>query len=81
MARAWTLNSQTGGVPTPDVAKEETKRRLLTHAEKDYAGRYARLDIRFKGALCYVTRRPCPRRRGPFSVDGILRGRRRANDA
>ncbi len=27
--------------------------RILAHA-KHYAGRYARLDVRFKGALCHV---------------------------
>ena len=54
MARAWTLNPHAGGVTIPDARKEDTKRRLLAHAEKHYAGRYARLDVRFKGALCYI---------------------------
>jgi hypothetical protein len=32
--------------------KEPTRLRILARAEKHYAGKYARLDIRFKGALC-----------------------------
>ena len=36
------------------LGKLATKARLLAHAEKHYAGRYARLDARFKGALCYI---------------------------
>ena len=35
-------------------ALERTRRRLLAHAEKHYAGRYTRLDIRFSGVFCYL---------------------------
>lgn len=52
--RAWVFDPDSGGVKIPESAKEQTKRRILAHAEKHYAGRYARLDVRFKGALCYV---------------------------
>ena len=34
--------------------RHETKARLLAHAEKHYAGKYTRLDIRFRGAFCYI---------------------------
>src|ERR1019366_2385697 len=67
MARAWTLNPHAGGVPVPDNIKEQTKRRLLAHAEKHYAGRYARLDVRFKGAT--IERRLRTRRRSRRHVD------------
>jgi hypothetical protein len=41
-------------VKIPDNLKEATKRRILAHAEQHYAGKYTRLDLRFKGALCYI---------------------------
>ena len=50
----WVRNPHLGGVKIPEKLKEPTRLRLLAHAEKHYAGRYTRLDIRFKGALCYI---------------------------
>ena len=50
----WMFHPHSGGVKIPESLKEPTRRRLLAHAEKHYAGRYVLLDIRFKGALCYV---------------------------
>jgi hypothetical protein len=74
MARAWMLNPLAGGVPIPDTLKEETKRRLLAHAEKHYAGRCARLDVRFKGALCYIDAFTEPDPRGsPWKATGETR--------
>jgi hypothetical protein len=34
--------------------RERTERRIRDHARKHYSGRFSRLDVRFKGALCYV---------------------------
>jgi hypothetical protein len=34
--------------------RERTERRITQHRKKRYSGRYARLAIRFKGALCYI---------------------------
>jgi hypothetical protein len=83
MARAWTLNPHAGGVPISDAVKAQTKRRLLAHAEKHYAGRHAgrqaqrahaRLDIRFKGALCYIDAFTEPDTRGsPWKATGETR--------
>jgi hypothetical protein len=53
MAR-WVSSPHVGGTTIPESLKEKTRTRILAHAEKHYAGRYARLDIRFKGALCYI---------------------------
>ncbi len=74
MARVWTLNPHAGGARIPDALKEETKRRLLVHAGKHYAGRYARLDVRFKGALCYIDAFTEPDTRGsPWKATGETR--------
>jgi hypothetical protein len=38
----------------PPAVQQRTEQRIRAHAEARYAGRYARLDIRFRGALCYI---------------------------
>lgn len=51
----WVMNPHTGGVPLTPSAKAEAERRLRAHGERCYAGKYRRLDIRFRGALCYIS--------------------------
>ncbi len=53
-ARVWVRDPHSGGVKIPESIKLATKARILAHAAKHYAGRYTRLDVRFKGALCYI---------------------------
>ena len=50
----WVYDPHSGGVKVTELVKETTKRRIIAHADKHYAGRYAHLDIRFKGPLCYI---------------------------
>ncbi len=70
----WVFDPHSGGVKVPESLKEPTRRRILAHAEKHYAGRYARLDIRFKGALCYIDAYMEPKRRGrPWTATGETR--------
>jgi hypothetical protein len=52
--RTWVYNPHSGGVTIPSAMREKTERRIRAHAEKHYSGRYTRLDIRFRGALCYI---------------------------
>jgi len=51
---AWVYDPHSGGVRIPKAVQERTRRRILEHAEKKYGGRYISLDIRFRGALCYI---------------------------
>ena len=44
----------TGGSRVPPPLQEETKRRILVHAQAHYAGRFERIEVRFRGALCYI---------------------------
>ena len=44
----------TGGTTIPDAIRQETERRVRAYAEKRYAGTFIRLDIRFRGSLCYI---------------------------
>jgi hypothetical protein len=43
-----------GGVKIPPAVRERTRQRIVAHAEGHYAGRYASLDIRFRGVFCYI---------------------------
>jgi hypothetical protein len=38
----------------PAGVQERVRRRLTACAEANFAGKYARLDVRFRGAYCYV---------------------------
>jgi hypothetical protein len=50
----WVRDPHSGGVRIPERVKDSTRSRILAHAAKHYAGRYTGLDVRFKGALCYI---------------------------
>ena len=55
MARkAWAFDPHSGGNAIPERVKLNTKARLETHGVKHYAGKYERLEVRFRGALCYI---------------------------
>jgi hypothetical protein len=43
-----------GGATIPDRVKWSTEQRLRACAEANLAGKYTRLDIRFRGQFCYV---------------------------
>ncbi len=50
----WVFDPHSGGVKIPEAVRRRTVERLEKYAAKHYAGKYTRLDIRFRGALCYV---------------------------
>jgi hypothetical protein len=52
--RVWVYDPHSGGVKIPAAVQVRTDQRIRAYAEKHYAGRYTRLDVRFRGALCYV---------------------------
>jgi hypothetical protein len=71
---AWVFDPHSGGTRIPLSLKEPTKRRIFAHAEKHYAGKYTRLDVRFKGALCYIDAYTEPDTRGsPWKATGETR--------
>jgi hypothetical protein len=47
-------NPHVGGVKIPAAVRERTERRIRAFAAARYAGKFTRLDIRFRGALCYI---------------------------
>ena len=54
MRKVWTYNPHTGGVKIRPADQVPIRQRILAHANKHYAGKFIRLDIRFRGALCYI---------------------------
>lgn len=60
----WVRNPHSGGVTIPEAVKEPTTKRILAHAERKYRGKFTRLDIRFRGPLCYVVAYKDPDTRG-----------------
>jgi hypothetical protein len=61
-----------GGKPIPPATQELVRRRILAHAEEHYAGRFIRIDVRFRGALCYIDafQEPRPGSEGVASLTG-----------
>jgi hypothetical protein len=47
-------NPHSGGLSIPPAVQVRTKQRILDHAQANYAGKYTRLDIRFKNQFCYI---------------------------
>jgi hypothetical protein len=50
----WVYNPHTGGVKISPTVRQRTEQRIRSYAEAHYAGRFTRLDIRFRGPLCYI---------------------------
>ena len=48
------LSPHTGGRKISPATQDTVRRRILQYAEKNYAGKYSRIDIRFRGVLCYI---------------------------
>jgi hypothetical protein len=54
MKKIWVCDPQSGGKKIPETIKSRITRRILDHAEKNYAGKYNRIDVRFSGKFCYI---------------------------
>ncbi|OWK43746.1 hypothetical protein [Fimbriiglobus ruber] len=50
----WVFDPHSGGVKIPDTVRKRTAERIERYAAQHYAGKYTRLDIRFRGVLCYI---------------------------
>jgi hypothetical protein len=52
--KTWVWSPDSGGVKVPEAVKRRTEQRIRRYAEEHFAGKYVRLDIRFRGQFCYV---------------------------
>jgi hypothetical protein len=64
-SRGWGFDPDSGGVKIDDAVKCRTRERIRRYAEAHFAGRYTRLDIRFRGQFCYVGAYTEPEPPGP----------------
>lgn len=42
----------------PDAVQQRTERGILDYAAKEHAGRFVRVEVRFRGDLCYIDAYP-----------------------
>lgn len=52
--RIGVYNPHTGGKSIPPAVRLRTERRIVEYAKEHLAGRFIRLEVRFRGALCYI---------------------------
>ena len=52
--KQWVFNPDSGGEKIPDAVRRRLEERIRRYAEAHFAGRYTRLDIRFRGQFCYI---------------------------
>ena len=50
----WVYNPHTGGKSIPPGVRTRTERRILDYAGKHHCGKFTRIDVRFRGALCCI---------------------------
>jgi hypothetical protein len=63
--KQWVFDPDSGGVKIPPAVRDRTEERIRRYAEAHFAGRYTRLDIRFRGQFCYVDAYQEPELVGP----------------
>jgi hypothetical protein len=50
----WVYDPHSGGTKIPPAVQERTRQRILAYAKAHYAGKYTRMDVRFRNQFCYV---------------------------
>src|SRR3972149_3979581 len=63
--KRWVFEPDRGGVRIPEAVQRHTEQRIRGYAEEHFAGRYTRLDIRFRGQFCYIDAYTEPEPPGP----------------
>lgn len=53
-AKAWVFDPHSGGRTVPPTVRTEVEARIRRYAEQHFAGKYTRLDVRFRGQFCYI---------------------------
>ena len=54
MKKVWVKDPHSGGVKIPEGITDSVRNRIVGYAEEHYAGKYVRIDVRFKGCFCYI---------------------------
>ncbi|MFH0730546.1 MAG: hypothetical protein V2B19_29900 [Pseudomonadota bacterium] len=51
----WVYDPHSGGITIPERSKAGIKSRILAYANEHYAGKFTKLDIRFRKKFCYIS--------------------------
>ena len=54
MRKVWVYDPHSGGMTIPPAVRRRIEGRLLDYVKKHHARKFARIDVRFRGALCYI---------------------------
>lgn len=52
--KIWMRHPDAGGVKIQPAVRARVTERINRHAQARYAGKFARMDIRFRGVFCYI---------------------------
>lgn len=52
--KVWMFSPHSGGSRIPSALQEETRRRILVHANDHYRGGFDRIHVWFRGQFCYI---------------------------
>jgi hypothetical protein len=52
--KQWRFDPSSGGQKIPPSVQADVKKRIHAIAEKEFKGKYARLEIRFRNQFCYI---------------------------
>ncbi|MSP14738.1 MAG: hypothetical protein EXR62_17490 [Chloroflexi bacterium] len=52
--KQWVFDPNSGGKRIPEPVQRRTEQRLRNYAAEHFAGRFTRLEIRFRGQFCYI---------------------------
>jgi hypothetical protein len=63
--KQWVFDPDSGGIKIPEPVRQRVEERLRRYAEEQFAGRFTRIEIRFRGQFCYVDAYTEPEPLGP----------------
>ena len=55
MTKQWVFDPHSGGIKISPNRKAEVEARITRYADKNLKEKCDRIEVRFRGALCYVT--------------------------
>jgi hypothetical protein len=63
--KQWVFDPDRGGKKIPEAVRSRTEARIRRFAEEHFAGRYTRLEVRFRAQFCYIDAYTEPEPLGP----------------
>ena len=54
MSKIWASAPHSGGVDITPALQQTVKQQITEYAQEKYAGKFTRLDFKFRGPFCYI---------------------------